>query len=157
TAVGRQVEERYVYHWALLDRGQRANVLRLHADWRGFDHEDAAVVVRNILDGRPREEWFSGLAAPIVPGEEPVAMPDFRADTFDALLDGKRSYLRDDQPVRESDEQRNERQMEVIWSGAYFPEGWEAPHLTAPPVSSDAGAVDRARTQVEALKAADFF
>ena len=65
--------------------------------------------------------------------------------------------IRDGHSVRESDKQRNDRQMEIIWSGAYFPEGWEAPHLTAPPASSDAGAVDRAKAQVEALKAAGFF
>ena len=65
-------------------------------------------------------------------------------------------YLRDVVPIRESDEQRHEREMEICWSGAYYPNGWDAPHLTSLPASSDAAALQRAKTQVEALKAADF-
>ncbi len=58
--------------------------------------------------------------------------------------------------ARESDAQREDRYWEIVGSGAYFPEGWEMPHLTSPPESSMPGAADRARMQVEALKSAEF-
>jgi hypothetical protein len=64
--------------------------------------------------------------------------------------------MNDKQPIRESDDQREDRYWEIVGSGAYFPESWTIPRLTSPPGFSTPEAVDRARMQVQALTAAEF-
>ena len=64
-----------------------------------------------------------------------------RADERDRTRPAR--YLRDAQPMRESDDQRDERLSSSFASGVFFVEGWDAPHLTSPPASSAPGAVDR--------------
>lgn len=64
--------------------------------------------------------------------------------------------MKDKQPLRESDVQREDRYWKIAGTGAYLPEGWKIPHLTSPPESSKPETVDRAREQVEALKSAKF-
>jgi hypothetical protein len=48
-----------VLGWENLDRSQQKQMLREFVDWDGFDHPSSDRVKRKILDGRPREEWFS--------------------------------------------------------------------------------------------------
>ena len=50
-----------VLGWENLDRSQQKQMLREFVDWDGFDHPSSDRVKRNVLDGRPREEWFAGL------------------------------------------------------------------------------------------------
>src|SRR5262249_24993182 len=120
-----------------------------------------AVIAREVDLGRlpeeARQEFEDGRAEA---WPRPVRAPDgFDRVAGGNSLDGR---SRDGpaipprgESLRESDDQRHERQMGIIWHGAYFPEGWEAPHLTSPPASSVPGAVDRAKAQVEALKSAE--
>ena len=46
--------------WAGLDRSQQERMLDKYVLWNGFDHPSKDRVMGNVLDRRPKEEWFSG-------------------------------------------------------------------------------------------------
>jgi hypothetical protein len=50
-----------VLGWENLDRSQQKQMLCEFVDWDGFDHPSSDRVKRNVLDRRPKEEWFAGL------------------------------------------------------------------------------------------------
>jgi hypothetical protein len=50
-----------MWSWSGLDRSQQERMLHEYVDWDGFDHPSSDHVKRNVLAGRPKEEWFAGL------------------------------------------------------------------------------------------------
>jgi hypothetical protein len=57
-----------VLGWDNLDRTQQEPMLEKYVDWNGFDHPSSHQVKQNVLDGRPKEEWFAGLDTHRQPG-----------------------------------------------------------------------------------------
>src|SRR4051794_8488351 len=44
--------------WTRLERPRQDQVLRWHVNWNGFNADQVARIVGNVLDGKPRSQWF---------------------------------------------------------------------------------------------------
>jgi hypothetical protein len=66
--------------WSGLERAQKEYALKHNVNWSGYSPDQVGMVIRNVIDGKPKEQWFSGFGPPVpghTPGAEAMAsLPD---------------------------------------------------------------------------------
>jgi hypothetical protein len=64
--------------WAGLERAQKEHALRHNVNWSGYSPDQIGTVIRTVIDGTPRERWFSGVGPPLLAdaSEAMAAPPD---------------------------------------------------------------------------------
>jgi hypothetical protein len=65
--------------WAGLTAAHQEFVLRHHVNWSGFGRQQVDQVIRNVIGGEPKEQWFAGVGK-IASGDIPASGAGLPAD-----------------------------------------------------------------------------
>jgi hypothetical protein len=82
--------------WKRLGKAQKEYALERHIDWRGFSPDQEAQIIRNVIAGRPKEEWFAGVGSSAGHGASPLTVTDRECEQHHSRGNGhEKTYDKD--------------------------------------------------------------